>query len=391
MTFALDHFNGADIDYTVYFAVDKRVKKFKSILEKRLRISFETDEFSEKLKYDHAKYICINMHSFALDPNGAAIETYKTFDIFMRFYKFLGNRDEEWCGNTALVKNPDGVVEYTALKPNHYAVSKDYDDQTLGINSERLITQLLENAAGNDIYNINKIIETHNTAIESHDSNNAFLNLWSIIEIVGVHDHTDTKIKEILRSIVPVLKRNYVNRVVEELHDYIKANVDLSEYNRIIGSLNLNGSEKYKIACLLILPEYEEKRQEMYKSLLHYPLIRSRVSQLHEDVFKDKKRYVAELNRYEQRLTWHIQRLYRIRNSIIHSGDKDDNIKSLVEHLHGYVDEIIFEIMDRLTQENSLGSVSNVLIDAQVYIENIEKEWRKNEAFTLEDIQNMLG
>lgn len=385
----INHFDGSEVEYTVYYAVDKRIMKFKSILESRLRISFDTDEFSEKLRFDHNKYICINMNIVALDPNGAAIGAHKAFNIFMRFYKFLGNRDEDWCCDTALVKGPDGMVEYPPLKPDRYAISKDYDDQTLGKNSERIISKLLE-TAGDDFYVIHKMIETHNTAIESHDAKNAFLNLWSIIEIIGVYDHTDSKIKEILRSIVPVLKRNYINRVVEELHDYIKANIDSVEYNRIINSLKLDGSEEYKIACLLILPENEDKLKEMYKALSHYPLIRSRMSQLHEDVFKDKKKYVIELNRYAQRLTWHIQRIYRTRNSIIHSGEIDDNIKSLVEHLHSYVDEIILEIVDRLTQENSLGSIQNVLIDAQLYLENIEKEWKKGEAFTLEDIQKML-
>ena len=387
----LNHFNMVDNEYTVYFAVDKRVKKFSSILETRLGVSFEKDEYSKKLKIDHSKYVCINMHRSALDPNGAAIRAYYAFNIFMRFYKFLGNRDGNWYSDSALVKHEDGVCEFTTLKPYHYVVSKDFDDQTLGKNSERIIDQLLKNAAGNDLYVINKIIETHNTAIESNDANNAFLNLWSIVEIVGVYDHTDTKIKEVIRSVIPVLKRNYFKRVVEELHDYIKANIESSEYNRIIESMKINGNEEYKIACLLILPEYEDKRQEMYAALSRYPLIRSRMSQLYEDVFKNKKKYVKELNRYEQRLTWHIQRLYRIRNSIIHSGDIDDNIKSLVENLHSYVDEIIFEIMDRLTQENSLGSISNVLIDSQVYLEYLEKTWKSEEEFSLEDVKKMLS
>jgi hypothetical protein len=386
----LNHFNGVETDYVVYWAVDKKVMKFRSILETRLGVSFKKDKFSKKLKFDNGQYVCINMQMSALDPNVAAIRVYNVFNVFMRFYKFLGNRDEDWCGDTALVKDPNGVVEYPPLKPDRYVVSKDFDDETLGKHSEKIISKLLENAAGNDILMIDRIITTHNIGIESHDAKNAFLNLWSIIEIIGVSDHSDSKIKEILRSLVPVLKRNYVNCVVNELHDYLKANVDTSEYNRIINSIKLEGNEEYKIACLLILPEYEDKRLEMYKALAHYPLIRSRISQLHEDIFKDKKKYITELNRYSQRISWHIQRLYRIRNSIIHSGEEDENIKALVEHLHSYVDEIVFEIMKKLVQENSLGAVSNVLMDAQVYLENIEKEWKKEEAFSATDVQKML-
>ena len=128
----IKHFDGSDIEYTVYFAVDKRVLKFKTILESRLGISFEKDEFSEKLRFDHSKYICMNMHCGALDPNGAAIRAYNAFGIFMRFYKFLGNRDEDWCWDTALVKDPNGMVEFPPLKPDHYAVSKDYDETENG-------------------------------------------------------------------------------------------------------------------------------------------------------------------------------------------------------------------------------------------------------------------
>ena len=387
----LNHFDATEREYSVYFAADKRVEQFKSILEDRLEISFEKDTISEKLKYDHSKYLCINMKCSALDPNGAANRAYEIYSIFMRFYKFLGNRDEDWCGDKALVQDVDGNIEFPNLKPGSYVIAKDYDDNTLGRNSERIINKLLENTAGNDFYIIDKIITTHNTAIESHDAKNAFLNLWSIIEIIGVYDHTDSKIKEIFRSIIPILKRNYINRVIEELHDYLKANIEIAEYSRILDNLELDGTEKFKIACLVILTEYEDNRKELYNILIHYPLIRSRISWLHEDIFKDKKRYLAELSRYEQRLKWHIQRLYRVRNSIIHSGETDDNIKALVEHLHSYVDEIILEIMDRLTQENSLGSITNVLMDAQIYMEKLEREWKKREAFSIIDIRKMLS
>lgn len=387
----IDHFNGSDIEYVVYFAVDKKVEKFRSILKSRLNISFDQDDYSKRLKFDRDKYICINMQASALDPNGAAIRAYDAFNIFMRYYKFLGNRDEEWCFDKALVKTVDGTIEFPRFIPDSYYFSKDYDDKTLGSNSERTITKLLENAAGNDFWVIDKIVTTHNTALQSHDAYNAFLNLWSVIEIVGVYDHTDSKIKEILRSIVPVLKRNYIKCVVEELHDYLKANMNGDEYKELLDSLHLYGSEEFKIACLVMLPQHQDKRQVLYQNLKQYPLIRSRISQLYEDIFKHKKDYSVELDRYGQRLIWHIQRLYRVRNSISHSGEPDENINTLVEHLHSYVDEVVLEIIKRLTQENSLGSISNVLMDSQVFLGNMEKDLRKKEPFTIEDIKKMIN
>ena len=122
--------------------------------------------------------------------------------------------------------------------------------------------------------------------------------------------------------------------------------------------------------------------------LKHYPLIRSRISQLHEDVFKDKKKYLTELARYGQRIEWHIQRLYRTRNSIIHSGDEPNNIVSLGEHLHEYVDELVLEMLERITQPDSLTSIDNVIIDSQTFIDRISgKEFQKNQKFTEDDVK----
>ena len=395
-TSALDNFlklfNGVENKYIVYFAVDKIVLKFKTILEERLRLSFEEDEYSGKLHYDSSKQICVHRTEMALDPNGAAQRAYYTFDLFMRYYRFLGNRDRDWVGNKCLVKDMAGECSFPHIGADRYFYSKDYDAKTLGNNSERIITQLLENAGGNDFLKIDKIIRTHNTALSSQEINNAFLNLWSIMEIVGVDGYggETSKIKQILNNIVPVLKRNYVNRILEELHDYLKGNIETDNYTALIKEVSEEGSEVYKIACLVSLQKYEETRKKAYALLTEYPLIRSRISQLYEDVFKKKKKLLLELNRYEQRIVWHIQRLYRVRNSIIHSGNQNENMVSLVEHLHSYVDELILDLINRMTCSQSLGTVANVLLDAQVFIENINKQFNSDDGFTSDDIIMLL-
>lgn len=45
--------------------------------------------------------------------------------------------------------------------------------------------------------------------------------------------------------------------------------------------------------------------------------------------------------------------MYRTRNAIIHSGEDIDNLKALGEHLHSYVDEILYEIIIQLAKKHS--------------------------------------
>ncbi|SFO21651.1 hypothetical protein SAMN04487831_11252 [Pseudobutyrivibrio sp. UC1225] len=384
----LDKFTGIDNDYEVYFVVDKKIEIFKSILEERLNLSFETGELDIPLKYDKSKQVCVCIVETALDSYGAAGRAYGDFDLFMRYYRFLGNREKmKVVKNCYVVSSLRGKSIVPIMQDRHF-YSKDYDDKTLGQNSEWVITHLLKNAAQNDLYRIDNIIRTHNTAISSLDINKAFLNLWSVMEIIGVDEGESgsSKIRQILKNVIPILKRNYINVIVHEMHDYLKGNLEEHDYRALIGLIDEDGTEEYKIACLLSLKKYEEARKKACIYLANYPLIRSRMCQLYDDVFKDKKTLITELQRYEKRIVWHIQRLYRVRNAIIHSGEAAENIVPLVEHLHSYVDEIIMDLIYRMIGTQGLSTVTNVLIDAQVYMETIINDTDEKNELTIDDI-----
>jgi len=383
----VDDFDFNEHLYEIRFSADKKVYNFKDILKQRLDIKIVNENASRSNTNGN---ILLSESVKALDPESAAHLVYQHFDIFTRYYKFLGNREGEWCDDKASVYDEDGKrLMRTAFSPAGFRFSQDYDDKTLGKNSERIITSLLENANHKDFRTVDKLIVAHNQAIDSSNNRNAFLNLWSAIEIIGASDdRSNSKIVTIIRSVVPILKRNYINVVIHELHDYLKANLDINDYNSLLSSISQNGDEEYKLACLVILEEYENVRKSAYQMLKHYPVIRSRISQLHEDVFKDKKKYFTELERYGQRIEWHIQRLYRTRNSIIHSGNEPNNIVSLGEHLHEYVDELVLEILERITQPDSLTSIDNVIIDSQTFIDRISgKEFQKNQKFAEDDVK----
>lgn len=388
----LKKFSGLEKDFVVYFAVNKRVERFKSILEERLDFSFETDEYSEKFHYNRTEQLCAHITVSALDPNGAANMAYGIFDQFLEYSKFVGNRDWDWVDDRCLVKDSDGICSYPHIGVEKFFYSRDFDDKTLGESSDFIISNLLENAMQSDLYNIEKVINAHNSALASKDVNNAFLNLWSGLEIIGVDGYAGrtSKIKQILNNVVPVLKRNYLKRVFTEMHDYLKANLDTPKYYDVLNDIDEDGTESFKIACLIVLDKYEETRKKAYDYLENYPLIRSRISQLHEEVFSSGKKLLNEFIRYEKRINWHIQRLYRTRNSIIHSGEQCDNIISLVEHLHSYVDELVMELFYRIVNDPSLVTVSNVLLDAQVFVDCANKRFANTKSLSVEDINFLL-
>lgn len=385
----LNRFDFEKRKYKVYVALNKKAQQFENILVSRLDAITEEDEYSGKLKYDKEQFILISFEVKALDENRAAEYVYENINLFIRFYKFLGNRREEWFFNKCLVRDEEDVTVITDIKPHGYSYSKDYDDKTIGLSSEALITALLNNAH-NSFKVIDNVLQIHNMAIDNPDMKNGFLNLWSIMEIIGVSKRDDSKMQEIEDAIVPILAKDYAKNIFEELHDYLRANISEERYNKIIGEIDLEESEYIKVASAVILDENKGVRQELNDALLCCPVIRSKIAQLN-DLFNRKSNYLNEIEKYERRLRWHLRRMYRTRNAIIHSGDNPDNLRALGEHLHSYIDEILYEITIQLASSTGYCSIDNVLVNAKFQIDDVKKCFKAKERTEYVDILKLYG
>lgn len=383
----LSRFNFKRRKYMVYIALIKRAEQFTTIFENRMNAVVGEDDYSQKLKYDRRKYFSARFEVEQLDESKAAQQIYENVNLFIRFYKFLGNRREEWLFKKCLVKDENGNCIPLDLKPQGYSFSEDYDDKTIGITSEKMLTSLIGNTH-NTFYVVDNVLQIHNMAIENPDMKNAFLNLWSILEIIGISKHDDAKMSEIEKSLIPVLQNDYPHIIFKELHDYIKANISKENYGKIIKNVEEDGNDCQKIACIIILDKYAETRNELYQALENYPLIRSRISQLNE-LFKHKKTFLNDLDRYTRRLKWHLRRMYRTRNAIVHSGEDPENLKSLGEQLHSYIDELLLEIIGQLTGEKCLSTIDNVLIESEFNMDDIRRKFNSKDKLEIGDIRRL--
>lgn len=129
------------------------------------------------------------------------------------------------------------------------------------------------------------------------------------------------------------------------------------------------------LAEILALPQYEELRTRIVNDLKSYPVLRSRIMQI-SDMFKTKKSVLKEIDRYTSRIDWHLRRLYRTRNAIIHSGDEPTNIKLLGEHLHNYLDCCLYEIVLKLPSRRNIDAV---LMDIVLSTDLIVKKLKGHE------------
>ena len=364
--------------YNIYFSISNVALKFKEILEKRLRFNFDDDGNFKFFKIDSDKII-VRLDSInAMCPNGAVKKAYEIVDLFFAFYKYVGNKKRFSIQNSAMViRNGDKPDKPIFIQPhkNYYNIVDSIDFSEIGKASESLITGLLTNAAS-EYSLLQKSIEMHNTALSIPDLKSGFLNLWSSIEVLCANNGSDSKIHNVLKIVVPVLKKDYLNNILEDIIKSIIENMDINEFNSILNKVTESGCVKKKMFYILWLEKYEDLRNGLVSKLYLYPVIRYRISQISK--LKSTKQLNEFVKNYERRITWHLYRMYRTRNAIIHSGEIPHNIKQLGEHLHLYVDSTVNEFIVKLSGEIPFSSANDIIVDLNFASSNLEKMLSSN-------------
>jgi len=206
-----------------------------------------------------------------------------------------------------------------------------------------------------------RAISLHHGALESKDISNQLLNLWTIIEILidSKRDNED-RINTICTMMCSILNRRYLYANIEQLLHDVEA-CSGYKFKELIQDIefaeeDLDPVEKF--ALVLSLKEFSHILTALKESLSECPLLKYRITYFSDFVLVDSKSIFEYLKRHEKRIRWHIMRIYRNRNMIVHNGSYMPYRNIIVENLHFYVD-VLF---DTLIEYYHLGLMSHLSI-----------------------------
>lgn len=385
----LAHFDFEKKKFNVYFQISNSLFEYKDMLEKRLNLVFQDDGNFKLIKQYKKHSICF-LEIEALDPYCAMKSAYKKFDTFIRFYRFLGNKKHHIINKFGLVLQSENSNSwFLPVDIRRFHSPEINDSSYIKMGADSLIIGLQENVP-KLFSTLNKAINLHNSALRSYDINDGFLNMWSILEILCPARDGTPKIEPIQKNIIPILQNDYFAGHIADIAICLKENLIESDWSKLIDSIQENSTdENIKVACFVFLPKYEELREEYFKLLSKFPVIRQKIWRLY-NLREDKAALFKMSKKYAQRITWHIYRLYRNRNSIIHSGDAHYMTIMLGEHLHTYIDRVLNEVMVKLASTKRLRSIDSVFIDTRLLVEEKEEYFSKNEAVSYDCIKEIF-
>lgn len=89
---------------------------------------------------------------------------------------------------------------------------------------------------------------------------------------------------------------------------------------------------------------------------------------------------------YAERVRWHLYRLYRVRNQIVHDGETNRNIHILGQHLHIYCDRVLNELLNKLSAHKYLQTIDDVFFETSSIMNYKRERFKSNEVVSIDDI-----
>lgn len=311
-----------------------------------------------------------------------AIESYDTYSAFgiadaisscvVNSYSFFRHNPNEIRTYGQVVGEDYAITTISPqklLKSRVSALSRE--DATK--NAETLIKILFANYE--NILSFSKVTKIHNAAICSENTSDSLLSLWSILESI-VEDDNDTidekvissgdknersKIGNIISYSLPYLKSTYVRKLVQTcMADIIRWDENFFRTN--IANNGFGSNDLEHTFAFLAFQSTQDARDKLYSNTELFPLLRYRIFTLYEQLHNSKHIKLL-ISIHTQRVEWHLYRIYRARNYIIHDADENNRLnQELVINLHSYVDILLSEVIDLISRSPYNDSIHNALV-----------------------------
>lgn len=185
-------------------------------------------------------------------------------------------------------------------------------------------------------------------ASASSDSRTRYVNLWAALEtLAGVHEGATT-ISKVCGMVVPLIISRHVHRTTRYLTillDKYKQNEGVTHFGPAFPKLKGKVSQE-KLLLVLASPKDDPKIDGLLTAIKH-PLLRWKIFQSWK-LFHEPKKLEKSLRESHERLDWHLCRIYRARNMLVHEGVESPSIVLLLDNLQNYLSTLVQRLIHEL-------------------------------------------
>lgn len=295
-----------------------------------------------------------------LDPRGVSMVAEKYLETIASVAQLHDHRAVfDWVGPIWVYNDQQRVV----LKSRKRAVERQASGGGRNFHERlaRTVTRIGPAGLSGPSWNrITSTLSLHSAALQARRPEEQLLALWVALEALLPLSEAESRITKVIELTVPLLARQYPVKLIKGLQRDLRRCVpkELVEALKKVPA----APTYFEMCSLLIASETaQDARDELYAALGHNPLLKQRLYQVSEGLLSSD-RIRETIDAHERRVTWHLFRMYRVRNMIVHTGRSLPYVESLVENLHAYVLRIMRLVEDSLDEEDTPADLDGALL-----------------------------
>ncbi len=205
----------------------------------------------------------------------------------------------------------------------------------------------------------------HNDAVlQNNNDKYVILMLWTALESLFLNTNDkNSKIDIVKYSLIEIIQRTYISKLLKNIYSDLIGNINIKNKN-LIDKYNLNDIENF--INVLFDDSNSECINEITKTLSDNPLLRLRLYILIDEKLENGSSITKMLTLHLKKIEWQIERIYRSRNLLVHSGFEVPFNSQLVENLHCYYDFTINYILGKSYLKKSVISIKGIIKEAKI-------------------------
>ena len=185
--------------------------------------------------------------------------------------------------------------------------------------------------------------------------------MWAALEtLAGAHEGA-TAIERVTESIVPLMISRHVHRTTRYLTILADRYVNQQKEEDLgpgLSRLPKRRVPQDQMLLTLASPDEDPKISGLLTAIKD-PYFRFKIYQAWK-IFHNPKEVKKQLEKSKRRLSWHLARIYRERNLLVHQGIESEYITPLLDNLQNYLVTLVQRIIHEL-QANPEWSIRQII------------------------------
>lgn len=210
--------------------------------------------------------------------------------------------------------------------------------KTLAARKLETMIKTLRLPSGEDSEKFFRVVDFHGMSLGSPIPENQLINLWTSLETIAPSLKGKSIIGSVCKGALPIIGIQYISRTFLTVARDIKRWDNKKFKSALKEVVNGNGIVE-KTFLLICDSNYDTHCKSLLAEMKDFPLLKYRIFNLNKR-FKSGKSAAAEIRLHMTKAEQQLHRIYRARNSIVHSAEKDQLTENLIISAHEYFDQI---------------------------------------------------